>query len=52
VATLAKGRWEPGPHTVTWLGESDDGTPVASGVYIYRFSSASRSEAKTMLILR
>jgi aminopeptidase N len=52
VATLAQGRWEPGPHTVTWLGRRDDGTPVASGVYVYRFGSSSRSESRTMLFLR
>jgi hypothetical protein len=52
VATLADGQWEPGPHVVTWLGETDEGTPVASGVYVYRFSGASHLDAKTMLLLR
>jgi len=52
VATLAEGQWEPGPHTVTWSGETDGGTSVASGIYLYRFSGLSLSDAKKMLLLR
>jgi aminopeptidase N len=52
VATLAEGQWEAGSHQVTWSGDSDDGTPVASGVYVYRITGPSLHDSKTMLLLR
>jgi hypothetical protein len=52
VATLAEGQWDAGSHEVTWSGNADDGTPVASGVYVYRIAGPSHTESRTMLLLR
>lgn len=51
VATLAKG-WRPaGAHTVRWDGRNDLGQALASGVYLYRMTSASRWTGVWKLLL-
>jgi hypothetical protein len=30
---------EPGYYTATWEGRNKSGSPVASGIYIYRFTA-------------
>lgn len=52
VRELASGRMGKGRHTIAWDGRDDAGTPVSSGVYLFRLEAGGRSEAKRMLLLR
>jgi hypothetical protein len=40
VASLARGRYEAGVHTLQWDGRQSDGTRARSGVYFYRLKVA------------
>ena len=52
VRTLASGRYAPGTYSVTWNATDDAGLRVASGIYVYRLSSPSRSVTKKMLLIQ
>lgn len=52
VRTLVNGSLEAGSHTITWDGRADNGTGVASGVYLYRLQSGSYSETKKMTLMK
>jgi len=41
-----------GYHVVTWNGNDDRGVPVASGLYVYRITAGSFSEARKMLLVK
>ncbi len=52
VRTLLSGDLGPGAHSVEWDGRDDAGRRLASGVYLYRLSSAEGSEARKMVLLK
>ncbi|NIV95767.1 T9SS type A sorting domain-containing protein [candidate division KSB1 bacterium] len=41
-----------GSHSVTWDGTDDNGQPVPSGVYFYRFDAGIVSGTKKMILMR
>jgi subtilisin-like proprotein convertase family protein len=52
VATLASGRHEPGIYTVEWNGRDSGGAKVASGIYFYRFRTATFDATRKMIVMR
>ncbi len=52
VRTLVKAEQPPGSYTVAWDGQSDSGTPVPSGVYLYRIVAGDFVQARTMLLVK
>ncbi len=52
VRTLVRARQPAGRYEVKWDGRSDAGVPVASGVYIYRFTAGSYQKVMKMILLR
>ncbi len=52
VKTIANERMTAGEHNLTWHGTSENGNPVASGIYFYRLSTASKTCNKKMLLLK
>ncbi|MCB2230336.1 T9SS type A sorting domain-containing protein [bacterium] len=41
-----------GEHAVVWNGQTDNGTPAASGVYFYRLSTESFTDSRKMVLLK
>jgi len=53
VVTLVNGMVTAGEHRVQWNGRTVSGSPAASGVYLYRLSTASgHQESKRMVMLK
>ncbi len=52
VRTLFNGTSAPGRLTLRWDGRTSDGTPVASGVYVYRLITPASSLSRTMVFVR
>ncbi len=52
VRALLSGELGPGKHSVEWDGRDDAGRRLASGVYLYRLTSAEGSEARKMVLLK
>jgi hypothetical protein len=52
VKTLQAGVLPAGGHEFVWRGEDDRGRPVASGVYIYRLTTADAAQTKRMTLLK
>jgi hypothetical protein len=52
VKTLFEGEQVTGAYSVTWRGDSNVGTAVASGVYIYRIRAGEFVQSKKLLLLR
>jgi len=53
VRLLADGKlFGSGFHQIVWDGRSDAGTPVSSGVYLYRLDTGSISDCRKMVVLR
>jgi flagellar hook assembly protein FlgD len=53
VSKLVNGEPEPeGFHEAVWDGNNDSGTPVASGIYLYRIEAGKRTESRRMIVLR
>jgi hypothetical protein len=52
VRTLLDSERHAGIHTVEWDGTNDHGTPVASGVYIYRINADEMHSSKKMVLVR
>ena len=47
-----QGSWSAGHHTLTWNGQDEDGTPVASGVYFYRLQTEHFAQTHAATLLR
>lgn len=52
VATLASGLHEPGVYAAEWNGKDAAGRKVASGIYFYRFRTATFDATKKMLLMK
>jgi hypothetical protein len=52
VVTLVDDRLGAGTHTVSWNGQSVDGQPVASGVYLYRLDIQGSVLTRRMMLAR
>ena len=52
VATLINGQYAAGRYEATWNARSDAGTPVASGVYLYRLNAGSFESVKRMVLMK
>ena len=50
VKTLVDGEQRAGYHEVIWEGKNESGVSVASGVYLYRLTSGSLSDARRMFL--
>ncbi|RMG39131.1 MAG: T9SS C-terminal target domain-containing protein, partial [Methanobacteriota archaeon] len=52
VRTLVNQHLETGYYKVVWDGRNEQGEPVASGVYIYRFKAGDFQRDYKMILLR
>jgi FlgD Ig-like domain len=52
VRTLVNERKEAGYHTVEWDGRDDAGTPVSSGIYLYRIKAGEIIKIRKMVLLK
>ena len=52
VVALIDGARKAGSYTVRWDGRDDDGTQLASGVYVYRLETEDTVESRKLLLLR
>ena len=52
VAVLQEGAEKVGLHRLQWDGRSDQGLPVASGVYLYRLMTGGGVWTRKMTLLR
>ncbi|MFQ5650847.1 MAG: S8 family serine peptidase, partial [bacterium] len=51
VRTLVDGPQPAGTKTVVWDGKDSSGTPLSSGVYIYRLQAGGRTTSKKLVLL-
>ena len=47
-----EGSWSAGHHHLTWNGQDEDGTPIASGVYFYRLQTERFTQTRAATLLR
>jgi hypothetical protein len=52
VRTLINQEMTEGPHSVTWDGRSDNGSPAASGIYFYRIQANDYVDTRKMTLLK
>jgi hypothetical protein len=52
VRTLIDRQQPAGSYAITWDGTNDAGSPVATGVYLYRFRAGGIIETKKMLLMK
>ncbi|HKW14195.1 MAG TPA: FlgD immunoglobulin-like domain containing protein, partial [Candidatus Krumholzibacteria bacterium] len=52
VRTLLDENQSAGARDVTWNGQDDRGTPVASGVYFYKMTAGKFSQTRRMVLLK
>ncbi|MDH4070063.1 MAG: T9SS type A sorting domain-containing protein [Ignavibacteria bacterium] len=52
VTTLVAGIEKEGYHSVTWNGMSVEGTPVPSGVYVYRMTAGEFTEVRKLMLMK
>jgi hypothetical protein len=52
VKTLVNESKESGQHFAIWSGESDDGTALSSGVYVYRLQCDGHVQSHKLLMLK
>ncbi len=52
IQTLVSGMMVSGNHEVQWNGRSNAGTPVASGVYLYRMEAGNQLITRRMVLLK
>jgi len=52
VKTLVDDYQEAGYQSVTWNGDDDNGSSVATGIYFYKISADNKVETKKMMLLK
>ncbi len=52
IATLVDRKQGVGEYVVTWDAKRDDGSPVSSGIYLYRLTVGDRQMSKQMIYLQ
>ncbi|PKK82082.1 MAG: hypothetical protein CVT49_15495 [candidate division Zixibacteria bacterium HGW-Zixibacteria-1] len=52
VATLVDETKPAGTYNVTWDGRDFEGNPIASGIYLYRFTMGEYMETKKMMLVK
>jgi M6 family metalloprotease-like protein len=52
VTRLTDGVFSAGPHNINWHGVDAMGSPVGSGVYVYRLTAGKQSISRKMLLLK
>ncbi|MCF7842314.1 MAG: T9SS type A sorting domain-containing protein, partial [Lentisphaeria bacterium] len=52
VATLVNGQQSAGYYTIQWRGLTDTGTPIASGIYLYRIQAGKFSKTLKMMYMK
>ena len=52
VRQLVNARQAAGTHSVTWDGQDDRGSPVATGIYFYRFAAGPFYQVRPMVLLK
>jgi len=52
IKTLAGNVHQPGLYRVIWNGKNEQGTAVASGIYLYKLSSPEKTLSNKMILLR
>jgi len=52
VRTLVDESQSSGPHQVEWDGTDETGSPVSSGVYLYRLKAGESVQSKKMMLLK
>ncbi|MGH7599771.1 MAG: FlgD immunoglobulin-like domain containing protein, partial [bacterium] len=52
IKTLAQAKMPAGVHRLHWDGTDDNGESVASGVYVYRLSTARFTRSKKMVLMK
>jgi hypothetical protein len=50
VRTLASGPQTAGIHTIAWNGRKDDGSPAATGVYLYRLEAGNVVKTNKLIL--
>ncbi len=52
VRTLINESLYPGQHSIIWDGKNENGSQMASGVYLYRLKIGDTSKARKMMLLK
>ncbi|MGE5499667.1 MAG: T9SS type A sorting domain-containing protein, partial [Syntrophothermus sp.] len=52
VKTIIEGFLRSGMHSFIWNGFNSNGTPAASGIYIYRLRTAGNTQSKKMILTK
>jgi len=52
VRTLVDRQMSPGQYETVWDGRDDSGSPVSSGLYLYRMTAGNFSQSRKMLLLK
>jgi flagellar hook assembly protein FlgD len=52
VAELANKTFEPGQHKIIWNGKNQNGSRIASGLYVYRIQTDKKIATKKMLLVK
>ena len=52
VCTLVQGHYAAGQHSATWMGNTDAGDPVGSGVYFARLQAGGSTTTHKLLLLK
>jgi hypothetical protein len=52
VATLQRGRVDPGPHVQEWDGRTDAGLTASPGVYVIRLVSSGGTRTQKLVLMR